>query len=140
MYYEKPLSREESEFLDCKEDFIAICEPPEVSWFDGYIEDVLSKIECRFTRLLFTSSKQRRKLADPYAKYYSRSRIDLLIRIIICLLAVALLVAPVALLFTCHESNGLKVVVLLSFTLFFCLCISVFTQAKRQDVFAATAA
>jgi hypothetical protein len=51
-----------------------------------------------------------------------------------------LLVAPVVLLFSVQESNTLKVVVLLSFTLFFCICISVFTKAKRHEVFAATAA
>jgi hypothetical protein len=140
MHNEKPLSHEESEFIGCKEDFIALCEPQEGGWFDGLIEDTLSKIECKFTRLLFTSGDQRRKSADPYIKYYSKYRIDLLVRIIICLLAVVLLVAPVVLLFSVKESNALKVVVLLSFTLFFCICISVFTKAKRHEVFAATAA
>lgn len=140
MHNEKPLSQEESEFVDCKEDFIALCEPQEGGWFDGLIEDTLSKIECKFTRLLFTSADQRRKSADPYIKYYSKYRIDLLVRIIVCLLAVALLVVPVVLLFYIPESNALKIVVLLSFTLFFCICISVFTKAKRHEVFAATAA
>ncbi len=140
MHNKKPLSREESEFIGCREDFIALCEQPEGALFDGIIEDMLSKVECRFTRLLFTSSDQRRKSADKFTKYYSKTRIDILVRIVICLLAVALLVAPVVLLFTVKESNVLKVVVLLSFTLFFCICISVFTQAKRHEVFAATAA
>jgi hypothetical protein len=101
---------------------------------------MLSKIPCKLTRLLFTSADQRRKSPDPYIKYYSKSRIDLLVRIIICLLAVALLVAPVVLLFSVPERNALKILVLLSFTLFFCVCISVFTKAKRHEVFAATAA
>lgn len=140
IHNEKPLSQEESEFVDCKEDFIALCEPQEGSWFDALIEDVLSKIPCKLTRLLFTSADQRRKSPDPYIKYYSKSRIDLLVRIIVCLLAVALLVLPVALLFAVPESNSMKIVVLLSFTLFFCVCISVFTKARRHEVFAATAA
>jgi hypothetical protein len=140
IHNEKPLSQEESEFVDCKEDFIALCEPQEGGWFDGLIEDTLSKIPCKLTRLLFTSADQRRKSPDPYIKYYSKSRIDLLVRVIICLLAVALLVAPVVLLFNVPENNGLKILVVLSFTLFFCICISVFTKAKRHEVFAATAA
>lgn len=140
MHNEKPLSEEESEFIDCKEDFVALCEQPEGSWFDGLIEDLLSKADCKFTRFLFTSADQRRKTSDRYVKYYSKERIDVLVRIVICLIAVALLVVPVVLLFTCQESNALKVVVLLAFTLFFCICISVFTQAKRHEVFAATAA
>lgn len=140
IHNEKPLSQEESEFVDAKEDFIALCEPQEGGWFDGLIEDMLSKIPCKLTRLLFTSADQRRKSADPYIKYYSKSRIDLLVRIIICLLAVALLVVPCVLLLLVPESNSLKIVVLLSFTMFFCVCISIFTKAKRHEVFAATAA
>jgi hypothetical protein len=140
IHNEKPLSQEESEFVDCKDDFIALCEPPEGSWFDGLIEDLLSKIPCKLTRLLFTSADQRRKSPDPYIKYYSKSRIDLLVRVVVCLLAVALLVLPVVLLFVVSESNVMKIVVLLSFTLFFCVCISVFTKAKRHEVFGATAA
>ena len=140
IHNEKPLSQEESEFVDCKDDFIALCEPPEGSWFDALIEDVLSKIPCKFTRLLFTSADQRRKSPDPYIKYYSKSRIDLLVRVVVCFLAVALLVFPVAVLLTIPETNVVKIVVLLSFTLFFCVCISVFTKAKRHEVFAATAA
>lgn len=140
IHNEKPLSQEESEFIDCKDDFIALCEQQEGSWFDGLIEDILSKIPCKMTRLLFTSADQRRKSCDPYVKYYSKSRIDLFVRIIVCLLAVALLVLPVVLLFAVPEKSALKIVVLLSFTLFFCVCISVFTKAKRHEVFAATAA
>ena len=140
IHNEKPLSQEESEFVDSKEDFIALCEPQEGGWFDGLIEDMLSKVPCKLTRLLFTSADQRRKSADPYIKYYSKSRIDLLVRIIICLLAVALLVAPCVLLLLVPESNPLKIIVLLSFTMFFCICISIFTKARRHEVFAATAA
>ena len=112
----------------------------EGSWFDALIEDALSRIPCKLTRLLFTSADQRRKSPDPYIKYYSKSRIDLLVRVVVCFLAVALLVFPVAILLTIPASNVVKIVVLLSFTLFFCVCISAFTKAKRHEVFAATAA
>ncbi|KAL9622705.1 MAG: hypothetical protein Q9160_003015 [Pyrenula sp. 1 TL-2023] len=140
MYNEKPLSAEESEFINSDEDFIALCESEESSWFDGLIEDGLSKIPCKLTRLLFTSSAQRRKSDDPYTRYYSKSRIGIFARLIVCLLAVGLLIAPVALLFTVAESNPLKVLVVVCFTLFFCSCISLFTKAKRHELFAATAA
>jgi hypothetical protein len=140
MHNEKPLSREESEFINSKEDFIALCEQEEGGWFDGMIEDVLSKIPCKLTRLLFTTADQRRKSDDKYTNYHSKTRINLMVRVIICFLAVLVLVAPVVLLFLVHESYAAKVLVLLSFTIFFCICISVFTKAKRHEVFAATAA
>jgi hypothetical protein len=140
MHNEKPLSQEESEFINSKEDFIALCEQEEGGWFDGMIEDVLSKIPCKLTRLLFTTADQRRKSDDKYTNYYSKTRINLVVRVIICFLAVLVLVAPVVLLFLVHESYAAKVLVLLSFTIFFCICISVFTKAKRHEVFAATAA
>lgn len=140
MYNEKPLSKEESEFIDSKEDFIALCEQEEGGWFDGMIEDLLSKIPCKLTRLLFTTADQRRKSDDKFTRYYSKTRIDLLVRIVICFLAVLVLVAPVVLLFLVQESYAAKVLVLLSFTIFFCICISVFTKAKRHEVFGATAA
>lgn len=72
MHNEKPLSQEESEFINLKEDFIALCEQEEGGWFDGMIDDVLSRIPCKLTRLLFTTADQRRKSEDKYTNYCSR--------------------------------------------------------------------
>lgn len=61
-------------------------------------------------------------------------------RLIITMLAVALLMAPVVVLFRAEESGAIKIVVILLFTLFFSVALSVFTKAQRHEVFAATAA
>ncbi|KAI9729941.1 MAG: hypothetical protein M1834_006138 [Cirrosporium novae-zelandiae] len=142
MFNEKPLSEEESEFVNCDEDFIALAEPEEGGWFDGFIEDMLSKVPCKFTRLLFTSAAQRKKSADPYVHYYAKSRIDVLVRLFICVIAVALLMAPVAVLYIGELGNRdvLKIIVILLFTLIFCVALCVCTKAKRHEVFGATAA
>ena len=40
---EKPLSREESSFLEHKDDFIALTDGQEVGWLDGFVEDTMAK-------------------------------------------------------------------------------------------------
>ena len=55
-------------------------------------------------------------------------------------LAVALLLAPVVVLFREEDSGTVKIIVILVFTLFFSLALSMATRAKRAEVFAATAA
>ena len=71
---------------------------------------------------------------------YAKRRIDTFVRLIITLLAVALLMVPVVVLFADPNGTAMKIVVVLLFTLFFSIALSVFTGAKRHEVFAATAA
>lgn len=71
---------------------------------------------------------------------YSKERLDIFIRLVITLLAVTLLMAPVVVLFSVPEHSGVKIGVVLLFTFFFSAALSIFTKAKRQEVFAATAA
>ena len=40
---EKPLSREESGFLEHKDDFVALSDGQEVGWLDGFVEDTMMK-------------------------------------------------------------------------------------------------
>jgi len=71
---------------------------------------------------------------------YSKERIDILVRLVITLLAVSLLMAPVVVLFSVQEQGNIKIAVVLLFTFFVSAALSVFTKAKRHEVFAATAA
>ncbi|MCJ1286044.1 hypothetical protein MMC26_005386 [Xylographa opegraphella] len=134
------LSTEESEFIHHKSDLIALTDLEEGSWFDGFVEDCLSKIPCRATRLLFTSPEQRNSTQDAYVHLYSKARINILVRLVVCLLAVLLLMVPVVLLLLVPALNPIKIVVIVLFTLFFSLVLSTCTRAKRHDVFGATAA
>ncbi|TKA66353.1 hypothetical protein B0A49_08795 [Cryomyces minteri] len=90
--------------------------------------------------LLFSSPAQRASTDDDLVHLYSKERIDILVRLIITIFAVALLMAPVVVLLSAKESGTIKIVVVLLFTLFFSAALSVFTKAKRHEVFAATAA
>ena len=40
---EKPLSREESRFLEHKDDFVALADGQEGGWLDGFVEDAMTK-------------------------------------------------------------------------------------------------
>ena len=40
---EKPLSREESRFLEHKDDFVALADGQEGGWLDGFVEDAMAK-------------------------------------------------------------------------------------------------
>ncbi|MCJ1365072.1 hypothetical protein MMC16_004192 [Acarospora aff. strigata] len=140
MNNKKPLSRSESKFVTHDEDFIALADGQEGGWFDCFVEDFLKVLPCRLSRFLFTSETERRKTDDAYVHLYSKKRLDTLVRLVITLLAVALLMAPVVVLFSVEEHGGIKIGVILLFTFFFSAALSVFTKAKRHEVFAATAA
>lgn len=66
----------------------------------------------------------------------------------ITLIAAILLLVPVFVLFKLQPTNkseierksNYQIVTVFAFTLFFSACCSIFTQASRQEVFAATAA
>ncbi|KAK7710576.1 hypothetical protein SLS57_008343 [Botryosphaeria dothidea] len=127
-----PLCENEVQIMERQQDFVSLVEPREGSWFDAMLEDFLSKLP--------VSIAKRRSTKDPYVRLYSKLRIDRFARLITAVLAVALLMAPVVVLFMHDESGAVKIAVILVFTLFFAAALSIFTKAKRHEVFAATAA
>jgi hypothetical protein len=137
---EKPLCVEEMNFIHQGEDFITLAAEREDGWFDGLVEDTLTSIPCRFTKFLFSSKSQREKTDDKYVHYVSKKRLDMLIRVMVMLVAVGLLVVPVFILLASGSTSYLRVVIILVFTGAFSIALSLFTKAKRHEVFAATAA
>lgn len=140
IFHNAPLCGPEAKFIKNDKDFVALTEPREGSWFDGAVEDVLSKIPCKLTRLLFIEPRERASTEDHLVRLWSKSRIDTFVRLVITFLAVALLMAPVVVLFSAQKSGPFKIAIILIFTLFFSAALSIFTKAKRHEVFAATAA
>ncbi|KAI4213230.1 MAG: hypothetical protein LQ351_004176 [Letrouitia transgressa] len=137
---QKPLSREETEFVQHGYDFVALAEKQEGGWFDGILEDVLSVLPRRITKSLLASEEQRKKSDDDYVHLYSKYRIDILARLILTIVSVVLLMAPTAVLFLTNGHGILKILIIMLFTLLFSAALSVFTKAKRHEMFAATAA
>ncbi|KAL8879785.1 MAG: hypothetical protein Q9198_002670 [Flavoplaca austrocitrina] len=133
----KPLCREESKFIKYQDDIIALAEKQEGGWFDGVLEDTLSIFPRPF---LLTSPEERKKTDDEYVQLYSKYRVDVLARLILTVVAVVLLMVPTAVLFLVQEHGILKIMLIMIFTMLFSAALSVFTKAKRHEMFAATAA
>ncbi|KAL8758020.1 MAG: hypothetical protein Q9199_001804 [Rusavskia elegans] len=160
----KPLCRVESKFIKYQDDIIALAEKQEGGWFDGVLEDTLSIFPRPFTRassspspatpvflrapptntlrpqLILSSSEERKKTDDEYVQLYSKYRVDVLARLILTVVAVVLLMVPTAVLFLVPEHGILKIMLIMIFTMLFSAALSVFTKAKRHEMFAATAA
>ncbi|KAL8722798.1 MAG: hypothetical protein Q9181_007415 [Wetmoreana brouardii] len=154
---EKPLCREENKFIwnsalppedgisvntlmQHKDDFIALAEKQEGGWFDGVLEDMLGIFPRSITRKILTSAEERKKTDDKYIRLYSPHRVDVLARLILTVVSVVLLVAPTAVLFLVPEHGWFKILLIMIFTLLFSAALSLFTKAKRHEMFAATAA
>lgn len=99
-----------------------------------------STLNLTLLQLLFIEPRERASTEDHLVRLWSKSRIDTFVRLVITFLAVALLMAPVVVLFSAQKSGPFKIAIILIFTLFFSAALSVFTKAKRHEVFAATAA
>ncbi|KAK7548921.1 hypothetical protein BKA81DRAFT_368412 [Phyllosticta paracitricarpa] len=141
MHNKQPLCESENQFTTAEQDVVALVDPKEGGWFDAFIEDYfLPMLPDRLTRLAFSDPAQRRSTTNKETKLYSKHRVDTFARILITMVAVALLMAPVVVLFLQEESGTAKILVILAFTLIFSAALSVFTKAKRHEVFAATAA
>lgn len=125
----------------------------EYAWLDDAIEHLLRLLHCRLIELIFRSSETRRK-TDGLIKqknsrleiYYTRSRIERLVAGIIAISILALLVAPIYILYQLTSTDrsshttAISVGTLLVFTLAFSAVLSFFTKAQRHEILAAAAA
>ncbi|PPJ50711.1 hypothetical protein CBER1_07695 [Cercospora berteroae] len=136
-----PIAQREQDVFMNDSDFVALVEQHETKSFDGFVEDILTLLPCkRITQFFFSNAEQRATSTDENLFLYDKRRIDVFIRLIMTFLAVGLLLAPVVVLFREQDSGTVKIVVILVFTLFFSLALSLATRARRAEVFAATAA
>jgi hypothetical protein len=88
------------------------------------------------------SPEQKNKTDNRFIHYYDRNRISTLVRLIITITAAVILIIPVFVLFgTSKTTSGMtKVLIIFLFTLAFAAALAVSTQAKKHEIFAATAA
>ncbi|KAL6719062.1 hypothetical protein ACLMJK_003297 [Lecanora helva] len=137
----KPLTPGESRFLEHKDDFVALADnSQENGWLDGVVEDSLAWcLRGNLMRKFFTSSEQSKRTDDEHIQLYSKHRIDVVVRLVLVLLTVALMVGPSAVLFLVPGHSQLKICLILIFTLFFAAALSVCTKARRHEMLAATA-
>ena len=100
-------------------------------------------------KALFRTAEQRIKTGLlPHLNFISPNRFDALLRAILTFLDAALLLFPVLILWELHPNSLLQVktqgryqiLVVFLFTMTFSACCSIFTMARKQEVFTATTA
>lgn len=171
----KPLMDAETDAIRSKEDTVSLRSGREWASFDGGVETIIGQID-RFLKWLlrlktpplqkyFRTPELREKTSNTYISFYSSTRIDKLVNMLITLIIFILLVIPVVTMYqltstSTHESSsaGSKanatssadfintrdtlnaVGVLIVFTLLFSAAMSLLTRAARHELFAASAA
>ena len=97
---------------------------------------------------LFRTHEQKIKTGDEALHLVSLDRLDNVLRAVVTILAAVLLLVPVFVLFKLQPTNkseverkgNYQILTIFIFTLLFSAACSIFTQAKKQEVFTATAA
>lgn len=170
----KPLMDAEMESIRCKEDVVSLHNGREWASFDGGVETMISQMDHLLQKMFrtktpplqkyFRTPEAQEKTTDPFVSFYSSSRIDKLVNILITFVIFCLLVVPVITMYelTNTATHGdldvsskatstsaadiynrdtfNAVGVLIVFTLLFSAAMSVLTKAARHELFAASAA
>ncbi|ORY09511.1 hypothetical protein BCR34DRAFT_589249 [Clohesyomyces aquaticus] len=143
---EKPIGYElEEQFIKRKEDLVTLRCGREWGGFDGLIEELVRKLHCPLMQKIFTTPELRKKTNNKYLYYYSSSRIEKLVGIIITFIIFILLVLPVVAMYkltSIGDRNSIfdAIGILVVFTLLFSAAMSLLTKAARHELFAASAA
>jgi hypothetical protein len=157
-----PLVDEEQEYILWKEDIVTLRHGREWANFDGIVEELLHKVDCRLIRVscwlsifmlslltiyqwVFCTSDQKRKTSDEKVYYFSPSRVSRLVNLVLTGVIFLLLVAPVVSMYRLstiktNEAMFAAIGVLMIFTLLFAAAMSLLTKARRHELFAASAA
>jgi hypothetical protein len=88
---------------------------------------------------MFMSNRERNLTTNELVRIYSKRRIDVCSRLLITAAIVALLLAPVVVLYSIRNHGWLRILIIFVFTLVFSVAMNLGTRAKRHEVLAATA-
>ncbi|KAL8893018.1 MAG: hypothetical protein Q9215_000022 [Flavoplaca cf. flavocitrina] len=141
-----PLMEGDNEFIYRKEDLITLRPGRESAWLDAFVERVLKMIHCKPVQYIFCSKETRLKSNSPHIQYYTKSRVDRLVTLIISGIMLILLVVPTYALYRVTNikgsstTNATCIGILLVATLVFSAVLSLFTKAKRHEILGASAA
>lgn len=150
----------EMDSIRSKEDTVSLRNGREWASFDGGVESIIGQADHLLKKVFgcndpplqryFRTPELRAKTENTYISFYSSSRIDKLINIMITFVIFILLVIPVVTMYhltstsdstsTNTQDTFNAVGVLIVFTLLFSAAMSLLTKAARHELFAASAA
>ncbi|MDI1490157.1 MAG: hypothetical protein OHK93_001357 [Ramalina farinacea] len=142
------LVADEAEFIRYSPDLAALVPDDEHGLFNNFLEDAFNFVSQKLTKAFFRSKEQAQQTGDEELLLVDYKRMDILLRIILTVLASSLLLIPVSILFELQPSkpsevrrnSNYQILTIFLFTLVFAASITIFTRARRQEVFQATAA
>ncbi|KAL8675176.1 MAG: hypothetical protein Q9168_000429 [Polycauliona sp. 1 TL-2023] len=148
IHHTRSLVDSEAKWIREGADLAAVARQEEHGWFNGFFEDTLHKISPRLTQAIFRTRDQKITTGQEKVFLVSSFRLDVFLRVVLTILAAVLLLLPVVILFglqpteasQIHRMGGFQILTIFLFTLLFSASCSVFTKARRQEVFTATAA
>ncbi|KAL8859136.1 MAG: hypothetical protein Q9178_004399 [Gyalolechia marmorata] len=129
-------------------DLAAVAREEEHGWFNGFLEDNLNRISRKATQFVFRTKEQKIVTGHENVSLFDPHRLDIFLRVVLTILAAILLLIPVLILFKLQPASAdevrrkgkYQVLTIFVFTMIFSASCSVFTKARRQEVFTATAA
>jgi len=139
VWTENPFGRVDQQFIFHQNDFVVLDEYDE-SWLDVFMHRLMYYFNRGFLRKVFSNAEDQGKTSDEQVRYYSEDRLGVFIKIFVAFTSSALLLIPIYLFLTCTISTKVMASITLVFALIFATAVTLCTNARRQDVFAATAA
>ncbi|KAK7936734.1 uncharacterized protein PG986_015172 [Apiospora aurea] len=139
LFDRKLLVDEERGFIYQKEDLITLRDGREMAVLDSFTERLIRTFHCPLLQ------REMEKTNDPDLHYYSKARKDCFNTTILCMVLLALLVLPILVLYKLLNNNPsdrlytVSIGVVIVFVLVFSAVLSLFTKAKRHEIFAAAA-
>ena len=130
----------ESEWVEDRADLVAVVPDQERSVLNAFVEELPKRISRSMTTFLFRTEDQARRIGAENINLYSQKRFDFVANALITFISTLLLLIPIGVLYLARISGILQLVVILCFTQVFGLCIACMTKARKQEVFAVTAA
>ncbi|KAK5705532.1 hypothetical protein LTR97_002651 [Elasticomyces elasticus] len=161
MHNTKPLCDADMRSIRCKEDIITLRQGREYANFDGVVERALRCVDVHILQPIFKTKKPplevcpparflctpelHKKTTNKYIHYYSSSRINRVVGMIITVVIFILLIVPVITMYRLtsfgNQATTLDAVgILIVFTMLFSAAMSLLTKASRHELFAASAA
>ncbi|KAK5732267.1 hypothetical protein LTR17_010713 [Elasticomyces elasticus] len=156
MHNTKPLCDADMRSIRCKEDIITLRQGREYANFDGFVERALRCVDVHILKPIFKTKKPplerflctpelHKKTTNKYIHYYSSSRINRVVGMIITVVIFILLIVPVITMYRLtsfgDQATTLDAVgILIVFTMLFSAAMSLLTKASRHELFAASAA
>lgn len=138
----------ESDWIREGTDLAALGCAADRGWLNTLLADTFSTISRTATSKLFRTQEQKIKTGDEALYLVSLERLDNVLRTIVTISAAVLLLVPVYVLLKLKSTemsqiegnSNYQILTIFISTMIFSVSCSIFTQAKKQEVFTATAA